>query len=336
MCQKKKIGLAILPRLFAFPLLAIVGQWLWMRYADPVSFLSLAVCVPALTYCWFCVGGLSHELIHNNLPLGRQVNHLLGQAIGISIGIPYTVYREIHMRHHAYLNTPLDWELWPYSDPKASLRFRRVFLWFDMFFGTFSTPLIYGRICFAVDSPVSDRIRRIMLREYAVMILAWSSGVAGLWWMLQTGRMQWRSSLLVFALPLLLAASCNSVRKVMEHIGTTSYEPLLGTRTVIGRSWLTKALSFFDFDLSVHGPHHRYPRLKHDSLKERMAEIASQQPDKQFPVFPSFTAALIDTFRTVIRNPAVGFNAGCTEDISHLLSLKESAPDADGNNLAAV
>ncbi len=49
--------------------------------------------------------------------------------------------------------------------------------------------------------------------------------------------------------------------------------------------------------------------------------------------FYSFTSVLIDTFRTAIANPAVGINAGCTDDLSHLPGMKDSAPPADGQHI---
>ena len=71
-----------------------------------------------------------------------------GRVIGTMIGVPYSIYRESHIRHHAYLNKPYDWELWPYSDPKASLWFRRVFVWFDLFLGMLGAMATYGDCSF--------------------------------------------------------------------------------------------------------------------------------------------------------------------------------------------
>ena len=45
-----------------------------------------------------------------------------GRLLGTMMFTPYTAYREVHIRHHAYLNTPRDWELWPYSDPQRVAR----------------------------------------------------------------------------------------------------------------------------------------------------------------------------------------------------------------------
>ena len=315
----------MLPRFLAFPLLAFIGQFFWMTYFAPNSVASL-IWIPVLTYSWFCVGGLSHELIHHNLPIGPKATRTIGEIIGAAIGIPYLVYREVHMRHHAYLNTPLDMELWPYSHPKASLGFRRTFLWFDMLCGSLATPIIYGRICFSSESPCSESLKRSMRRSYAAMFSVWAVTIGFAAWLILSGRRDFRPEALIFLLPLLLAANLNSVRKVMEHLGTSSYDPLHGTRTIVGGHWLTRLLSFFDFDLSIHGPHHRYPKLEHNRLEERMEEIQEAAPKGTYPVFQSFTAALKDTFQTVIANPAVGVNAGCTEDLSHLPGMVKEQP----------
>lgn len=328
--------LRLLPRLLAFPLFAFVGQWYWMTSFSPVSPAACVVWIPVLTYCWFCVGGLSHELIHYNLPLGPRVTRWIARAIGVSVGIPFAVYRELHMRHHAYLNTPLDWELWPYSDPNASLRFRRGFLWFDMLFGTLATPLIGSRICFSAESPVAEEKKREMRMEYFAIAVFWSLVIGAGVWLHVSGRHPFRPQALIFLLPALLAANCNSVRKIMEHVGTCSFDPLKGTRTVVGRGWLTRVLSFFDFDLAVHGPHHRYPKLEHTKLHDRMEQIQQAAPDESLPVFQTFSAALMDTFRTAIRNPGVGVNAGCTDDLSHLPGIQNSEPPEDGHHVGSV
>jgi fatty acid desaturase len=333
--EKRMSKLAPL-RFLAFPVLAFTGQWFWMQNFSPTSVLACAFWIPLLAYSWFCVGGLAHELVHENLLFGPRASRFIGTIIGTAIGIPHTVYREIHMRHHAYLNTPLDWELWPYSDPNVSLGVRRVFIWFDMLCGSLATPLIWGRICFSKHSPVSEKLKQTMRREYLLMAVTFLAAAGFAAWMISTGRHQFNPQSLIFGLPLILAANCNSVRKVMEHIGTRSFDPLKGTRTIVGRSTLTRLLSFFDFDISVHGPHHRHPKLHHSQLSDRMGEIQAADPDQKYPVFPSFTTALVDTFRSAISDPSVGVNAGCTDDLSHLPGLKDSTPPTDGRHISAA
>ena len=312
------MSLKTFSRFLAFPILACAGQWWWMAHYSPTNLMASAIWIPLLTFSWFCIGGVSHELVHGNLKLNRSLEIGIARVIGTVLGIPFTVYREVHMRHHAYLNTPLDWEMWPYGDPDVSLRFRRVFVWFDVVFAVIATPIIWGRICYSADSPVAADIRRTMRREYLAVAIFWSIVIGTGIWVHRTGRFEFLPEHLTFAAPALLATICNGIRKMMDHVGTRSFDPLHGTRTIIGKTFFTRVLSYFNFDLAIHGPHHRFPKLDHSLLQERMSDIASDNPDQTYIVFPSFTSAIVDTFRAVINNPGVGLNAGCTADLSHL------------------
>lgn len=305
-------------RLLAFPIIACAGQIFWMMNYSPGNIIAALILIPLLTYCWFCIGGLSHEIVHQNLNISKSLSVFIARAIGTVLGIPYTVYREVHMRHHAYLNTPLDWEMWPYGDPDVSLRFRRVFVWFDIVFAVVATPIIWGRICFASNSPATPELRRVMRWEYLAVFLFWGSVIGTCVWVHRTGRFEFRPEQCIYALPPLLATVVNGFRKMMDHVGTSSFDPLHGTRTIVGKTFVTRALSFFNFDLAVHGPHHRYPKLNHSQLTARMAEITAAHPEEHYRVYPSFLAALLDTIKTIIRNPGVGLNAGCTDDLGHL------------------
>src|SRR5436190_14181298 len=92
----------------------------------------LAVVIPLMfvtAYGMLCYTSCLHEVVHQTLFRRARLNVALGRLIGTPIFIPYTAYRETHIRHHAYLNTPDDWELWPYATPGTSLPFRRVFVW---------------------------------------------------------------------------------------------------------------------------------------------------------------------------------------------------------------
>lgn len=320
----------LLLRLVAFPVFAFIGQAVWMTSASPFTPLALAIWVPLLSFCWFCVGGLSHELVHFNLPLPKWLQEVFSRILGAGVFIPFNVYREVHMRHHAYLNTPLDWELWPYSDPQTSVGFRRVFVWFDLLCGYVATPLIWGRIWYSSSSTAKPEKRRAMTVEYLAIAVVWGAAIGFCIWLHQTGSFAFGWRHLWFALPFLVAANLNSMRKMIEHVGTCSFDPVHGTRTVIGSSLLTKVVTFLDFDLSVHGPHHRHPKLEHTQLKNRMREIEAARPDEDFPVFSSFAGALRDTVRTLFTNPAVGVNAGCTADLSHLPGIEAGQGPQDG------
>ena len=89
--------------------------------------------------------------------------------------VPYTAYRETHIRHHAYLNKPNDWELWPYSDPQAPRWFRKIFVWCDLLLGFATAPIVYGRIYFHKDSPLKPEQRRAIRWEYFGMACFWAA-----------------------------------------------------------------------------------------------------------------------------------------------------------------
>lgn len=284
----------------------ILGIWaLWNHW--PADGIAWQVFWTLFTsYCMFCWTSCLHETSHQTLTANRWTSIWLGRVIGSLIMVPYSVYREGHIRHHAYLNKPYDWELWPYSDPKSPLWFRRIFVWFDFFLGMFGAMLTYGRLFFHRDSPVTDRkLRRTIWLEYAAAVTLWSS----LFWLFtETGT--WSNFLRAWAIPHLVAGIIQSGRKFTEHIGMASYDPMLGTRTVVGRNWFTKACTYFNFDIFIHGPHHRHPRVAHRTLKQKMEEYMDQQPELQYPMFRTYAGAFLDMLPFLFRNPGVGMNAG--------------------------
>lgn len=257
-------------------------------------------------YIFFCWTSCFHETIHQTLTVRRSVNLSLGRLLGCLIGVPYTVYRESHIRHHAYLNTPRDWELWPYSDPTVSVRFRRVFVWFDIACGALFAPYIYGRIYFHRDSPISSpQLRRTIRNEYIGVAMFWTAiltlvGTSG----------SWTSFLLVWCVPHAIAGAYQTWRKLTEHLGMSSFDPLEGTRTVIGRSLFTRISSFLNFNIFVHGPHHRHPRIAHDQLEAKMEQYILDNPDRTFPVFNRYWQASFNMLPWLMTNPGVGVNVG--------------------------
>jgi len=260
----------------------------------------------ATAYCMLCFTSCLHETVHQTLLKSKWCNVWLGRLIGMLIFVPYTVYRETHIRHHAYLNMPTDWEQWPYASPDASLGFRRIFVWLDLFFGIVTTPIIYARIYFHRDSPIkSPEIRSSIRNEYLLIVSFWAmmfSVVAAydLWW----------GFLRAWLIPTLIAGFLQTARKLTEHLGMASYDPLLGARTVIGHRWLTRLGSWLNFDIFVHGPHHRHPRLPHTALADKMQEYMARHPDKTYPVYTSYSRAIRDMLPYLIKNPGAGVNVG--------------------------
>lgn len=317
----------IWPRLLAFPILAVVGQTAFFAGVSEDSWPVQLSWVAVLSYCWFCIAGVSHELIHQTLPIPRRLCVWLGRVIGTMLGTPYSVYRAIHVTHHAYLNTPLDWELWPYSDPRRGLWFRRLFVWFDIACGFLATPIIYQRICYSSESPVPPAERRRMRIEYLFVFLFWGTVIGSLAWLEIVDTIHLTMADLVHLSPLLIASSVNSLRKLTGHLGLASYDPVEGTRTIIGRHWWTRCLSYFDFELWIHGPHHRFPKQSHHQLENSMRQLELRDPERTLPVFHSFHSAFFDVLPWLFRNPAVGMNAGNKAPLTHLPNIDNFVTD---------
>jgi len=258
------------------------------------------------TYSLFCWLSCFHETIHHTVCRNRNANILLGRIIGMVVFTPYTAYRETHIRHHAYLNRPGDWELWPYSDPAASRLFRIVFAWCDLLLGLITAPFTYGRIFFHKNSPITaPELRRAIYKEYLLSVLFWGATLG-----LVACFHAWRGFLVIWLVPHWLAGILQTGRKFTEHLGMKSFDPLLGTRTVIGKNAWTRFCTRANFDIFVHGPHHRHPRLPHADLERKMQDYVQQSPGAGYPVFSTYGKAVRAMLPALFVNPGVGLNAG--------------------------
>jgi fatty acid desaturase len=285
---------------------AVVGlaylAWHW-----PIDNWPLRVFFTAYTaYFLFCWTSCFHETAHQTLTRWRWLDIALGRVLGTLMYVPYTVYRESHIRHHSRLNRPDDWELWPYSNPHCSRTFRRVFVLFDVALGFIVAPFIYSRIFFHRDSPLKNAAtRRAIALEYVAIIAFWSFV-----FFRRTYCHNWMSYVQVWLIPQMIAGVYQTMRKLTEHLGMTSYDPMLGTRTVVGSNWLTRVMSFVNFDIFIHGPHHRHPRLAQNLLEHKMEEYLVNNPHTNYPVYRSYFRATLAMIPFLFKNPGIGVNAG--------------------------
>lgn len=257
-------------------------------------------------YFLFCWTSCFHESAHQTLTAWRWLDITIGRILGTIMYVPYTVYRESHIRHHAYLNRPNDWELWPYSNPNCSRAFRRVFVLLDIVFGFIVAPIIYGRIFFSPDSPLKNpAIRREILIEYFGIIVFWGFVFGKLAW-----TNTWLEYVRVWLIPHMIAGVLQTMRKLTEHLGMTSYDPMLGTRTVVGNNWITRLGSYMNFDIFIHGPHHRHPRLAQNLLRDKIHDYIAAHPETNYPVYSSYLEATAAMLPYVLTNPGIGMNAG--------------------------
>ena len=311
-----------IPRLLSIPLagagMALVGlgfgaqNW-WVATA-------LVLFTAANMFCWTSA---LHEAAHQTLFRSRLLSVWIGRFLGTMMFTPYSAYREVHIRHHAYLNTPRDWELWPYSDPGAGLWFRRAFVWFDLLLGVVAGPVIYGRMYFSRKSPIqSADLRRTIRNEYLAIIAVW-----GAIWTYTTYAQMWPEHVRAVLLPMYLAALMQTGRKFTEHLGMASFDPLLGTRTVLPRKWMLRLSSFMNFDIFIHGPHHRHPRLAHNQLENKLHEYERINPDTSYPAYERYWQAMLAMLPAMIFNPGCGVNAGAR--------LADTATGAEADDFAS-
>lgn len=288
----------------------------------PLTPWLVAACIALTASMMFCWTSALHEAAHQTLFKSRFLSVWSGRLLGTLMFTPYSAYRESHIRHHAYLNTPRDWELWPYSDPTASLAFRRAFVWFDVFCGIAAGPVIYGRIYFSGKSPIkSPQVRAAIRNEYFGIIAVW-----GAIWTYTTITHQWPAHLLAIIAPMYLAAFAQTFRKFTEHLGMASFDPLQGTRTVLPRKWLLRLSSFLNFDIFIHGPHHRHPRLTHTTLEAKLAEYQQANPDVNYPAYDRYWKAMLAMAPSMFLNPGCGVNAG---------ALHEESAEQDADDFAS-
>jgi fatty acid desaturase len=302
----------VAPRFLLFPIGAAIGQVMLMVWASELSTAGQCLAIATVSYFWFNVAGSFHEVAHQTLFRSARANIWLGRAIGTFVLIPYTAYKETHRLHHAYLNTPADTELWPYCDPTWSRRSRQIFAWLDIVAALITTPIIYGRVAWMSNSRLRPDVRRTIRREYLGILLVWTFVLSFIGIALVQGVLEASIFHPLWLAPLAISYALNTIRKFTEHLGQASFDPVLGTRTVIGPGLVTRISSYFNFDIYIHGPHHRFPKAQHYELPQKLAELKSAHP-QGMPIFPTYRAAMLDMLPSLLYNPAVGHNVENSE-----------------------
>ncbi len=294
-----------LPR-FAFVPLGLFGLYMIDHPWPTEHWTCQAPWIVLTGWIFFCLASVLHETAHHTLSGFKALDTWFGRLLGTVMLVPYSAYREAHIRHHAYLNKPKDFELWPYSDPNASLAFRRFFVWVDLLLAPIGAAIIYGRTYFSRKSPItSPSLRNTIAAEYLFLVFFWATTL-----FIVARSDEWARFTTMWLLPYTFAASFQAIRKLTEHLGMVSYDPLDGTRTVIGRNWFTKICTYFNFDIFVHGPHHRHPKMPHTKLKHKMQQYHADHPEVSYPTYSRYWEATLAMLPSLWKNPGVGVNCG--------------------------
>src|SRR4051794_16932887 len=116
-----------------------------------------------------------HEASHGLLRKSRRLNEFDGVLIGIFSFLPFNLYRVVHQRHHMFLATEKDTELWPFVLPTVPTWGRRLAAFLELTVGLFYSPLIFLRVFLQPDSPVrSQKVRRRIWSELALSFVFWT------------------------------------------------------------------------------------------------------------------------------------------------------------------
>ena len=269
---------------------AVRAGWLWLT-------------VPLVLVAAHLMHGLLigfHEASHGLLRKSRRLNEFDGVLIGIFSFLPFNLYRVVHQRHHMYLATEKDTELWPFVLPNVPRWGRRLSAFLELTIGLFYSPIIFFRVFLQPDSPVrSQKVRRRIWAELALSFLFWT---------LILGSVAffgvWKYFLWIYLAPAMIAANLQTWRKYVEHLGLTGTTVNSSTRSIVPKSWLGRIFAYTLLHEPYHGVHHQNAGLPHGVLPQFTSVLEPKEPGELAP-FMSYRQALPDLVRS-LGNPRVG------------------------------
>lgn len=259
---------------------------------------------PALMLIWPVYGYVLwqftlafHDASHSRFHPSGWMNELFGHGVGTFSFLPLAVYRHAHARHHAYIGTPRDPELWPFTIAGAPRAVRVIAALVEIVLGFVYTPLLFLRD--AVVGGLSARERREVVLGYAACVVVWGAILA----VVHHFR-AWEPFAVVVVVPFAIAGTIQTLNKFTQHLGLQGRSVLGLTRTVVDRRRYAALVSSSILHNDSHGTHHRYAKIPHYHLPEATpyALADSREP---CPVFPSVTAAVLDML-PCLADPKVG------------------------------
>jgi hypothetical protein len=90
-----------------------------------------------------------------------------------------------------------------------------------------------------------------------------------------------------------------------------------------------------NFDIFVHGPHHRHPRVAHNELRSKMSEYMQKNPSAGYPVYRSYWRATAAMLPNLFANPGCGMNAGAAAPHTAKAEVGDFVADVTTQVLAA-
>jgi len=219
--------------------------------------LPLLVSAPLLSVLLTWYGSLQHETIHGHPTPFRRFNGMLG-SLPLSLWIPYTVYRETHLRHHRHGGrrlTQVAYDPESFYLPTGDLsRFGHLRRWIYRANCTLAGRLILGP-ALAVTLFWSGEFRRVRSGDRRRMRI-WARHAVGVCFVLAWVVVVCHIPLwLYLALIVYPSISLNHVRSFAEHVADS--DSRLRTRVVEAHPFW--GLLFLNNNLHI--AHHAKPKL---------------------------------------------------------------------------
>jgi fatty acid desaturase len=283
----------LLPMIAALVALAAAAAAAWWSGYWPL----LALIWPAQGYVIFVLVLAFHDASHGRLHPVGWINDGLAHITGTLSFVPLAVYRHAHARHHAYLGTERDPELWPFNTPGTSRTLRVSAAVLEIVFGIVYSPLLFLRS--VLIGPLSRTERAAILRGYAACALALAVNLAA-----ANHFGTWDLFLVVAVVPAAIAGMLQTLNKYMQHLGLHGRTVLGLTRTVLDRRRAGELVSATMYHNDHHGTHHRYAKIPYYHLPPATPYTLSQSREA-CPVFPSVASAVADML-PCLADPKVG------------------------------
>jgi fatty acid desaturase len=209
-------------------------------------------CAVVLGLLLYPLSVLAHDCMHGTAFRSDKLNRLFGRLYAIPVTMTFTVNRQTHMRHHAYIADPERDPDYYYFSGRLHQIWTRLWRYYDWY--TRLALSRYGRA-----------VRNTVLVEQGFNIAVWA-----LIHVLLIRAGLGMKVVYLFWIPLgLLALVLNPITRGYEHASLTLY-PLddprrrdmsLNTTTVASR-WL----GLLGANMNYHVEHHAYPRCPFYSL----------------------------------------------------------------------
>jgi fatty acid desaturase len=241
-----------------------------------------------------------HEASHGLLRRSRWLNEFDGVLIGVLSMVSFSLYRVLHQSHHVHLATAKDEEFWPFTDPSTPRWLRLTIAFSELTFGLIVGPAIFLRCFLRRGSPIRNRrVRRRIWFEYGLTAVFWTAVLGGVAYF-----GVWKYFLWMYVGPAWLAATLQSWRKYIEHVGMTGSTINGVTRSIVARGPMGRLVAFSLLHEPYHGVHHQHAGWAHPKLPGNAHLLEPKAPGER-PPFRSYAAAFIDLLKS-LRDPRMG------------------------------